>query len=74
MKNYYTVFMAGGIGARFAPLSTPENPKQFHDLLGKGKSLLQLTAERFRGFIPSDNLFISTNIRYQELINTQLPL
>ena len=40
-KNYYAVIMAGGVGSRFWPVSTPDNPKQFHDMLGTGQSLIQ---------------------------------
>ena len=64
--------MAGGIGERFKPLSTPEFPKQFHDLLGAGKSLLELTYNRFAQFIPTENIFIATNSRYKSIIQSQL--
>lgn len=72
MKNYYALLMAGGVGERFKPLSTIEFPKQFHDLLGTGKSLLELTYDRFSNFISADNIFIATNSRYKPIIQSQL--
>jgi len=72
-KNYYAVIMAGGIGSRFWPMSTSEFPKQFHDMLGVGKSLLQLTFDRFEKLIPTENILISTNKKYKELVLEQLP-
>ncbi len=72
-NNYYAVIMAGGIGSRFWPVSTPENPKQFHDLLGTGKSLLQQTYHRLQALIPDENILISTNNRYKNLVKKQLP-
>lgn len=72
-KDYYAVIMAGGVGSRFWPVSTPDNPKQFHDMLGTGKSLLQQTYSRLETLIPSDNILISTNNRYKKLVKKQLP-
>lgn len=72
-KNYYAVIMAGGVGSRFWPVSTPDNPKQFHDMLGTGKSLLQQTFSRLTALIPSENILISTNKRYKDLVKKQLP-
>lgn len=72
-KNYYAVIMAGGVGSRFWPVSTPDHPKQFHDMLDSGKSLLQQTFSRLENFIPSENMLISTNKRYKELVKKQLP-
>lgn len=72
-KNYYAVIMAGGIGSRFWPVSTTEFPKQFHDMLGTGKSLLQTTFSRLNGLIPSKNIQILTNERYLDLVMRQLP-
>ena len=71
-KDYYAIIMAGGIGSRFHPLSTPENPKQFHDLLGTGRSLLQHTFDRLDGFIPTENIYIATNENYLNLVQQQL--
>ncbi|MGV6829848.1 MAG: mannose-1-phosphate guanylyltransferase [Flavobacteriales bacterium] len=72
-NNYYAVIMAGGIGSRFWPISTTEFPKQFHDMLGTGKSLLQTTFSRLNGLIPSKNIQILTNQRYLDLVMKQLP-
>lgn len=71
--NLFAVIMAGGIGSRFWPVSTPDNPKQFHDMLGTGKTLLQQTFGRLKTLIPSENILISTNNRYKELVKNQLP-
>ncbi|GFD96434.1 mannose-1-phosphate guanylyltransferase [Alteromonas sp. KUL156] len=71
--NYYAVIMAGGVGSRLWPVSTENNPKQFHDLLGTGESLLQKTFYRINQLVPSKNILIATNQRYKELILKQLP-
>jgi mannose-1-phosphate guanylyltransferase len=65
--------MAGGIGSRFWPVSTSKNPKQFIDILGVGKSLLQLTFDRFTDIIPEENILIVTSEQYRELVSEQLP-
>ena len=57
MENNYVVIMAGGIGSRFWPMSKSSFPKQFHDVLGIGKSLLQLTAERFQKICPKKVIY-----------------
>lgn len=66
--------MAGGIGSRFWPLSTTEKPKQFLDILGTGRSLLQQTFDRFARIIPAENIYIVTNEDYRELTKIQLPI
>lgn len=71
-SNNHLVIMAGGVGSRFWPMSTAECPKQFIDVLGVGKSLLQLTYERFSGFNP-ENIWVITNQRYVDLVHQQLP-
>ncbi len=65
--------MAGGVGSRFWPMSTPECPKQFIDVLGVGKSLLQLTVERFKGSVPMSNVWIVTSVHYLDMVRRQLP-
>ena len=60
--------MAGGVGSRFWPSSTEETPKQFLDILGVGKSLLQLTAERFLKIVSADRILILTNQQYKQQI------
>ena len=72
-KNYYAVIMAGGVGSRFWPVSTPENPKQFHDMLGTGQSLIQQTFSRLSKLIPSEQILIATNRRYKDLVMQHLP-
>lgn len=69
----HVVIMAGGIGSRFWPLSTPECPKQFIDILGCGRSLLQLTVDRFKGICEESNLWVVTNEKYVTLIREQVP-
>lgn len=65
--------MAGGIGSRFWPLSTPEFPKQFIDILGCGRTLIQLTVDRFQGVCPMENFWVVTNKAYVEIVRQQLP-
>ena len=72
-KNNYCVIMAGGIGSRFWPLSRHEKPKQFLDILGTGKTLLQQTFERMNHICPAENILIVTNDNYKKIIIEQLP-
>lgn len=72
-KNYYCVIMAGGTGTRFWPLSKTKKPKQFLDILGTGKSLLQQTYDRFAKICPKENIYIVTNEIYTLLTKEQLP-
>ena len=72
-NNYYAVIMAGGVGSRFWPISTRKLPKQFHDILGNGKSLIQLTFDRLNGLIPNKNILIATNKNYKKLVQEHLP-
>lgn len=69
----HVVIMAGGIGSRFWPLSTPEYPKQFIDILGIGSSLIQLTYNRFADVVPNQNVWVVTNAKYVDIIREQLP-
>ena len=71
--NNYCVIMAGGVGSRFWPFSREEKPKQFLDFFGTGRSLLQMTVDRFRPIVPIENMFIVTNIAYKQLIMEQVP-
>lgn len=73
MENNYCVIMAGGIGSRFWPFSRNNRPKQFLDFFGTGRSLLQMTFDRFRQVVPVSNILIVTNVIYKELILEQLP-
>lgn len=65
--------MAGGVGSRFWPLSTPEYPKQFIDILGCGRTLIQLTVDRFQGICPMQNFWVVTNAKYVDIVKQQLP-
>ena len=69
----HLVIMAGGVGSRFWPMSTAECPKQFIDVLGIGKSLLQLTVERFGNIISPENIWVVTNRSYADIVAKQLP-
>jgi len=72
-KNYYAILMAGGVGSRFWPVSTSDFPKQFHDMLGTGDTLIQKTFQRLSRLIPKENIYILTNERYNDLVLEQLP-
>lgn len=72
MQNHI-VIMAGGIGSRFWPMSTSEYPKQFIDVMGVGKSLIQLTVERFKDICPKENFWVVTSERYVDIVKEQLP-
>ncbi|MEI6507461.1 MAG: mannose-1-phosphate guanylyltransferase [Bacteroidota bacterium] len=72
-KNHYAIIMAGGIGTRFWPYSRSSFPKQFIDILGIGKSLLQVTYERFLKNFEKDNIYIIANQAYFDLIKQQIP-
>ena len=71
-NNFYAVIMAGGVGSRFWPMSTSNFPKQFHDMLGTGQSLIQRTFERINELVPSNNILIATNEKYEDLVLKQL--
>lgn len=72
-KNNYCVIMSGGIGSRFWPFSREARPKQFLDFFGTGRSLLQMTFDRFKKILPVENIFIVTNKEYAQLISKELP-
>ncbi len=71
--NDHLVIMAGGVGSRFWPMSTSILPKQFADVLGCGKTLIQLTYDRFRGVVPKENVWVVTSAQYASLVRQQLP-
>jgi mannose-1-phosphate guanylyltransferase len=73
-KNYYAILMAGGVGSRFWPVSTTEFPKQFHDMLGSGHTLIQKTFSRLSQLIPVENILILTNEKYNHIVLEQLPM
>lgn len=72
-ENNYLVILAGGAGSRFWPISSEELPKQFLDILGCGRTLIQLTLERFNGLIPQENVWVVTAEKYREIVMEQLP-
>lgn len=72
-ENPFVVIMAGGIGSRFWPYSRDSNPKQFLDFLGTGRSLLQMTYDRFAPFTTPDHIIVVTHAKYLNLVKNQLP-
>ncbi|MDO4727296.1 MAG: mannose-1-phosphate guanylyltransferase [Porphyromonadaceae bacterium] len=73
MQNNYCIIMAGGVGSRFWPFSKSDYPKQFIDFFGTGRSLLQITFDRFKDIVPTENIYIVSNTTYKDLIIEQLP-
>jgi mannose-1-phosphate guanylyltransferase len=73
-KNLYVVLMAGGVGVRFWPYSRNSKPKQFLDVLGTGKTLLQSTYDRFAALCPPENIYVVTHEELGTLVRQQLPL
>lgn len=72
-SNYYCIIMAGGVGTRFWPMSTTAHPKQFLDVLGTGRTLIQQTFDRFKKICPPENIYVVTSDSYDTLVATQLP-
>ena len=66
-SNNHIVIMAGGIGSRFWPMSSKELPKQFIDVLGCGRTLIQLAVDRFKDVCPPENVWVVTSANYEEL-------
>ena len=73
ISHSHLVIMAGGIGSRFWPMSTPERPKQFVDVLGTGRTLIQMTVDRFKGILPPENVWVVTSQAYKDIVAEQLP-
>lgn len=73
MNDNFCVILAGGIGSRFWPFSTKRRPKQFLDFFGTGRSLLQMTFDRFCKVIPVENIYIASNELYKDMVMEQLP-
>ena len=65
--------MAGGVGSRFWPMSTPDYPKQFIDVMGVGRSLIQLTVDRLKPICPVENMWVVTNEKYISIVKEQIP-
>ncbi|HYC85421.1 MAG TPA: mannose-1-phosphate guanylyltransferase [Chryseosolibacter sp.] len=72
-KNLFVVLMAGGVGVRFWPYSRNSRPKQFLDVLGTGKTLIQSTFERFLPICPAENIYVVTHEEHASLVKQQLP-
>lgn len=72
-NNFYCIIMAGGVGSRFWPVSRTARPKQFIDILGMGKSFLQLTFDRMARIVPPENILIVTSEMYKDLVFEQIP-
>ncbi len=73
MQNHYAIIMAGGVGTRFWPMSTTKHPKQFLDILGMGRTLLQQTYDRLLKICPNENIYVVTSDSYNKLVIEQLP-
>jgi len=73
-KNHYVIIMAGGVGSRFWPVSRTSLPKQFIDVLGTGRTLIQATYDRFKRIVPEENIYILTNKKYVDLVREQLEI
>ena len=76
MTNYndtQIIIMAGGVGSRFWPMSTPDYPKQFIDVMGVGRSLIQLTVDRLKPICPVENMWVVTNEKYISIVKEQIP-
>lgn len=74
MKDNYGIIMAGGIGSRFWPMSQEDKPKQFLDVLGTGRTLIQMTVDRLKKIAPADQIYVMTNAAYAELVHEQTGL
>ncbi len=72
MNNNFAVIMAGGIGSRFWPMSQESHPKQFLDVLGIGKTLIQMTYDRLRKLVPDEQIYVVTNAIYADLVKSQI--
>ena len=70
-NNNHLVIMAGGVGSRFWPMSTKDKPKQFIDVLGVGRTLIQLTYDRFEPICPPENVWVVTNKKYVDIVKRQ---
>ena len=73
VNHSHLVIMAGGLGSRFWPMSTPERPKQFVDVLGTGRTFIQMTVDRFKGILPAENVWVVTSQAYEDIVAEQLP-
>lgn len=75
MINYndaQIIIKAGGVGSRFWPMSTPDYPKQFIDVMGVGRSLIQLTVDRLKPICPVENMWVVTSEKYISIVKEQI--
>ena len=72
-NNVHVVIMAGGVGSRFWPMSTPDTPKQFIDILGCGRTFIQMTYDRFKDLCVPENVWVVTSANYAQVVKEQLP-
>ena len=72
-NDIQVIIMAGGVGSRFWPMSTPNYPKQFIDVMGVGRSLIQLTVDRLKPICPVENMWVVTNEKYISIVKEQIP-
>ena len=72
-NDIHIIIMAGGVGSRFWPMSTPDYPKQFIDVMGVGRSLIQLTVDRLKPICPVENMWVVTNEKYIRIVKEQIP-
>ena len=72
-NDIHIIIMAGSVGSRFWPMSTPDNPKQFIDVMGVGRSLIQLTVDRLKPICPVENMQVVTNEKYISIVKEQIP-
>ena len=72
-NDIQVIIMAGGVGSRFWPMSTPDYPKQFIDVMGVGRSLIQLTVDRLKPICPVENMWVVTNEKYISIVKEQIP-
>lgn len=74
MEDNYGVIMAGGVGSRFWPMSQEAKPKQFLDVLGTGRTLIQMTVDRLKRVVPENQIYVMTNTDYANLVHEQTAL
>lgn len=72
-NNNHLIIMAGGVGSRFWPMSTPDMPKQFIDITGKGMTMIQMTVDRFSEVVPAENVWVVTSKKYKTIVAEQIP-
>ena len=69
----YAAILAGGVGTRLWPRSRQDHPKQFSDITGSGKTMIQATVDRLDGMVANDRIYVLTGAKYADLVSTQIP-